>query len=446
MRYRFCDSEGVEALARRMSRQSHVFPHQVFYLPKCGPDGLELANEMYGLSDPSQMYQVQVYADSSLLKELPTELFFDDEVNWRRQQFGMPGLIGTANAICRGDRLYTTVRLSDLVQRIGRRRDYKTRVENVFSGWNELLLNALLSFAAERGLRQVVLPKADFALRHAGKACSIKAEMFERVYDRAVSRQFRTAEWRECWTVNVDDNRDRFYALPAATRPISRPERLVCIVHDTERELGHIGIDPTIENLGVGEFNRRLERMLEIECSEEVRATYSVVGVFLDEIRDVISSAGHALAFHSFDHRRLRPQLLRCRQVDYRIKGYRPPQSRMTWELSAKRLCRRNFEWLATSSSKLGGAKGPEVRAGLVYAPIFLDDFPLYKGTSAYLQWEADILDVVAGQRFAAIGLHDCYADRWLHSYRDLLRRLRQHAETASLDQVAAWAFLGTAV
>ena len=46
-------------------------------------------------------------------------------------------------------------------------------------------------------------------------------------------------------------------------------------------------------------------------------------------------------------------QLPRCREVDYRIKGYRPPRSQITPELSDRNLLFHNFEWLASMMAEL---------------------------------------------------------------------------------------------
>ena len=45
---------------------------------------------------------------------------------------------------------------------------------------------------------------------------------------------------------------------------------------------------------------------------------------------------------------------VRVATIDYRIKGYRPAQSRITAELTDANLAFHNFEWLASSRYSLG--------------------------------------------------------------------------------------------
>lgn len=446
VRYRYCGREEMKALEGCGFRESRIFPHQIYYLRKCGPDGFLLAKQMYGLTDPSEMYQVQLYAHESLQNLLPADLWFDNELLWHQQQFGMQGQIATADVVLAGDALYATVRFSDVVQRISRFRPYKTKIEKQFAGWNEMLLNATASFAAEQGVSRVVTPTSALALSGADRQRSVQPEMFERLYDRAVERQFRVQRRRDRWVIELADNRDRFLPLPSAVRRLAGSPTTICISHDTERELGHRGLDAAMESLPVSEFNRRLDSMARIEQERGVRSTYNIVGSFLSEVREPLEQAGHGVAFHSFDHRRWRKQLLRCRQTDYRIKGYRPPQSRMTWELRDKNLCSRNFEWIATSASRLQGAAVPFVQNGVVRIPIACDDFPLYKRAMSYSEWESGLLARVAGQRFTAFGLHDCYADLWLNHYPKLLDRLSDLGETVTMDTISDRSHLSAAV
>lgn len=445
-RYRHCGPAEARALHELGLRESRIFPHQVYCLKKCGPDGFFLAKRMYGLTDPSKMYQVQLYADESLHHLLPTELWFDNELLWHQQQFGMRGQIATADVILAEDALYTTVRFADIVQRIGRHRRYKTTIEKQFAGWNEMLLNALASFAAEQGASRIVMPTSDLALSGTDRKRNVQPQMFERLYDRAVERQFRVQRRRDRWIIELADNRDRFLPLPSVVRKLGGTRPAICIAHDIERQLGHRGLDPAMESLPVSEFDRRLDAMAQIEQEHSVRSTYNIVGSFLPDVRGLLAEARHGVAFHSFDHRRWRRQLLRCRQVDYRIKGYRPPQSRMTWELGDKHLCLRNFEWIATSASRLRGAAAPFLQNGVVRIPIASDDFPLYKRSMSYSEWESGLLAKIAGQPFTAFGLHDCYADLWLDHYPRLLDRLAELGEMVTMDTICDRTHLSAAV
>jgi hypothetical protein len=150
------------------------------------------------------------------------------------------------------------------------------------------------------------------------------------------------------------------------------------------------------------------------------------------------------VAFHSYDHSEP-AQLDACRGVDYRIRGYRPPRSRVTEGLADERLAFHNFEWLASSAPSLR-TDAPALEHRIAKLPIALDDFGLHTGELSYVDWEAEVLRLVAERPFTAIGLHDCYAEHWLPHYPALLDRLAELAEPRTLDEVADDLFLAHAV
>ena len=77
--------------------------------------------------------------------------------------------------------------------------------------------------------------------------------------------------------------------------------------------------------------------------------------------------------------------------------------------------------------------------------PVTVDDFPLYLGMKSYEEWEAELLTHVDRASFTAIGLHDCYADRWLPRYGELLQKLSARARLRTLDEVSADAVMSAA-
>src|SRR5438045_374483 len=111
-----------EFLARRYKLR-HFFPHRIHHLPKCGPDAFRIGSSMCGARDPGAHWETVLYADESLIEDLPREIFYDDDLIWHQQQFGRPGQVATANLVVDGRALCATVLVSDLVQRISRRRD-----------------------------------------------------------------------------------------------------------------------------------------------------------------------------------------------------------------------------------------------------------------------------------------------------------------------------------
>jgi hypothetical protein len=189
----------------------------------------------------------------------------------------------------------------------------------------------------------------------------------------------------------------------------------------------------------------RLDAMLAAEAGAGVAATYNVVGMLLDEVRARIEAGGHALAFHSFDHGDGLDQLHRCREVDYRLKGYRLPRSKLTPEITDRALAFHNFEWLASSANSMGMA-GPELHHRLVRLPVTLDDFGLYTGGLDYRDWRAKVLAHVERAPYTAVGLHDCYAHHWLPHYPELLEKLQDQSRLRTLDEVSADVLMASAV
>ena len=129
--------------------------------------------------------------------------------------------------------------------------------------------------------------------------------------------------------------------------------KIVCVCHDIERGFGHVETDPDLAALADKTGPNNLLKMLRIENELGVKATYNVVGCFMNEVRAIIEADGHCVAFHSYDHKINTDQLAYCREIDYRIKGYRATQSKITAELTDENLCFHNFEWLASSAYSL---------------------------------------------------------------------------------------------
>lgn len=425
-------------------KRRHFFPHRVYHLPKCGPDGFQLARSMCGVDDPAAMWELVLYADPATLAEFPTELFFDDELIWHRQQFGRPGQVASANLVVDGAAVYSVGQVSDLVQRIPRRREHKTRVEKVFKGWNHMLLNAVLSFAQEHGARRVYVPTSDLFARHTDAARQTDVTLFGRIYDRTVNEMFPARRSGEWWVVDLADAGDRLVTPERRTERRPRP-KTICVCHHVERGLGHLDFDTAFARRAERSSPRDLEAVRRIEAELGVRTTYCVVGSLLSEVRDGLEADGHCLAFHSFDHRvGGGEQLLRCRELDYRIKGYRAPYSEITEELTDRNLLFHNFEWMASGPSSLDTWE-PRMGAGLVRFPTIFDDFPMHQHGMSPADWERAALDHAIGSDFAMIGLHDCYAPHWLDRYRDLLERLAEVGDLRTLDEAAAEITLASA-
>jgi hypothetical protein len=379
---------------------------------------------------------VTVHAAAPTLDRFPPELFFDDDLVWHRQQVGMPGLVALGGALVRGGELIHLGFVSDVFQRRSRAPAHSSQIRKRLGGWPNITLHALAHLGRRLGLRTLRSPRSRLVLTVTDPGRDPGAELFEWAYDRTLSRDFGAVADGDWWRIDLDALAPLLVPMTAADEPFSGDDRpTVCLVHDIERGIGHVATDPGFARQVESRGWSPLDRMLEVEGEAGVSATYSVVGTLWNQVYDRISNAGHEVAFHSFDHGPGR-QLLRCRQVDYRARGYRPPQSRLGWEHRAPSMIARNFDWLASSAHSLG-IQQPEIRRRLVRIPIAMDDFPLHTGAMDYAGWQAQLLETIDEQAFTAVGLHDCYGDRWLDRYPDLLEHLKRRARIIRLGDVA---------
>ena len=449
----------------------HFFAHRSYYLAKCGPDAVYLAQKMCGRKNLDAHVEVLVFANPSHLKQFPREIFFDDELIWHRQQLGKTGHVAFGYLFIDGENLYGLNYVSDLVQRISRKREYATQVEKQFHGWRHMLFNSILNFAVERGLRTIRSPASELVMANTDKSRSAKKALFERVYDSTVTDRFAATKADGWWVIDVKRNQDRLVS-PQKCQEVAAHARTICVCHDIERGFGHAGIDDERMEIGDRIGPEALSAMLRCEKAAGIKATYNVLGSFFNEVREEIETNGHCLAFHSYDHairkywrfsrqymrfRRLfaptkaigmrasdSDQLFRCRLVDRRVRGFRPPQSLVTPEWDDFNLVYRNFEWCAMSSRKLGNV--PVMQNHLSKIPIRLDDFPLYKSNMSFEDWENRVIEEIQNRDFVAFGLHDCYADLWLPHYAAFLDKISQLGTLKTLDTVADETILASAM
>ena len=267
-------------------------------------------------------------------------------------------------------------------------------------------------------------------------------DLFLRIYDYPPSRYVcrRTSYYNsECWEIPVEVNAPRVARLREARTIPKRGashRRKICIFHDVEED-----VDTTIS---AAECSDNLNRMLQIEKEFGLDATYDVLGSLLARKKKTIQASNprHSIAFHSFNHRlEDLKQLDQCRNVDLRVRGYRPPRSRITAELTDYNLTFSNFEWFASSAYSFGFDRC-KLENGLVKIPIDLDDHPLFTGQVGYEYWERNLLKHAREKQFLAFGLHDCYAGLWLTRYPQLLHKLAEIGDFVSADELSDGIFL----
>ena len=436
LHYRQFSSEKINDFLEKGYKKRYFFPHEVYYLPKCGPDAYKLAQRMCGETDLNNLWEVVLYASAPTIDEFPEELFFDDDLIWHQQQFGKVGQIATANLSLDGESLYSMVHISDIVQRISRQRKFKTRIENRFKGWPYLLFNSILNFAIVNNIETIYSPTSEFAKKHTDPRRNVEKPLFERAYDRTVNFLFKAKKNSNWWEINVAENKDKVI-IPKLIRANIEHEKTICLNHDIEMGLGHVGIDSKM----VQEANKFsptfLEEMLRIERELNINATYNVLGCIMNEVRERIQRDGHCISFHSYDHRIERSQLRKCRLIDYRTKGYRAPMSKLTPDLSDENLCLHNFEWLASSRRSLG-FETPRLENRIVKIPILFDDYEMYEKNTDYIDWEKKAISAIKENKFVAFGLHDCYGKFWLPNYKEFLKKIRGLGVLKTMDEVAS--------
>jgi len=325
-----------------------------------------------------------------------------------------------------------------------------------------MLLNRILNFAVEKGLKRFYSATADWTIRHIPSSRRVQRDLFERIYDRAVNEQFKASRQGPWCLIDVAANRDRLIAPEKKTETFPN-EKTICLCHDIEQGWGHRRSDPTLAGRAHQASPGNLKDMLAIEKRMNVRGTYNVLGCLFNEVKDSIQQHGHCLAFHSYDHQtskfwplpkvrerilnllypgiarrpgRVSDQLARVREIDYRTKGYRPARSKLTGEIRDKQLCFRNFEWLVSSAYSLG-YQSPRLGNRIVKIPILFDDFDMYKRGVPNDDWERGALAAIRRDHFVAFSSHDGYAQSRLPRYESFLGRISELGTFKTLDEVS---------
>jgi len=468
--FREISERRIEELSYRGHNQMHFFPHRIYYVPKCAEDAFKLARRLCRERDPNKLWEVVLYATGPLIDEFPRELFFADDLIRCQQQFSRIVRIATASLVVDRKTLHITNYTSNLVQQVSRIRELKASIDSILTGWFNILLNGVMNFALENDIKKIYLPTLDLLVEHTGLLQGVQTEFFERVFDGLLNRCFQMMKEGKWWCIDVAKNRDGINILDKKQENMVEG-KTICLCHDIERGLGHIDVDPNLTELANKSFLGNLDKMLMIEKEMNVKATYNLLASLFNEVREKIEKDGHCIAFHSYDHRidefslcskvfhkigrlmfgRLKSkadfehtgQLAKCRQIDHRVKGYRPPQSKLTPELSDRNLCFYNFQWLASWADSLRTTL-PRMENRVVKIPILFDDYDMYKSKMKFEDWERKAIDMTKGNDFVAFCLHDCYGGYWLPHYQEFLEKIGGLGNFRTLDEVANKVTLGS--
>jgi hypothetical protein len=420
------------------------FPHEVVCIPKQYPS--TYAWLLRGGISPQivrdgTFFQLNIY--SSKIQGLPAELFTDPEINWHAQQFGRAGLVAAVSLFAYGRELIAEFSQSDLVQLLHRHSGLhaisKARVDDRFHYWYRIAMNAALDFAALHGFERVFYTTTAHAMAMTRKTPKPNPKLFYRIYDGVAARYDceRVAVANgEYWLIPVRRNLDRIVPLdtaPPAPLP-ARRRTVVCISHDIEE---NVDTPVTVE-----ECRAALDRMLAIEKSRGIRATYNLLGsLFHDKAQAIRAFDNHSIAFHSYNHDlEDRKQLPKTRTIDLRVKGYRPPRGIITSELTDDALLLFDYEWLMSGAARFGFSDVRLTR-GLVKIPVHIDDYLLQAKGFTFEQWLGRFQTFLADNSVVTLGLHDCYARHWIDRYPAFLDHLGSIADFWTADDILRYEF-----
>jgi hypothetical protein len=431
-------SPPIEAFLRAGFARRHAFSHEVAVVPKRYPDALlhlrqhnvPLSTIVHGV-----FKQINVYATN--ISKYPEELFRDLNVNWHGQQCSRLGLIAAAGLFLPNHHIaIITTMQSDVCQQLYRhpslKSSCKTQIDKWFERWYRLLLNAVVDFCNDHSIGRLYVPTSGTVLQRVPRAVS--PALFVRIYDDPslwLQCTRRSLFGTEYWEIPIDANQGIFVPLEPTSGDSRKPIRGVCIFHDVEANVDTL-VSPS-------DCLHWLNAMLDIETQMGLSLTYSVLGKLLPALRPLFQKHGiRSLALHSFDHQiGSLNQIRQVRRIDGKIHGYRPPQSKITPELTDFNLSFYNFEWLLSSAGSIGLTE-PQLQNYIVKIPVHMDDYPLQTGRYSINEWIGRLRSLLDSNiSLVTIGTHDCYARQWLEYYPQVLRECIAKGPIWNCDDIA---------
>ena len=432
----------LDEFLRKGFKERDYFDHEVIATQKFYPyTTYNLMLRGYNEHFINSILPIQINIYAPALASIGDDILWDGQVNWHRQQMEKPGLVAAAGlCIDHSETAMVSIIQSDINQQVYKfanyKSKYKTRLRSWFGKWNLITYNAILDFALSAGIKTVLFPTTDSVFRHV--KANVLRDIYDTIYDSVANTYLcrkTTIKGHDYWKVNVAENQSKI-AILEDERVKQSHSKVVCILHDTEEN-----VDTDID---IRSCEDALESMLEIEHEANISTTYNVLGTLYNKKNQLITKNNqHAIGFHSFNHViGEEGQIEAVREVDLQVKGYRPPQSRLTAELNNFNLQYHNFEWLCSSSSSLG-ISDITLEHGIVKIPVDTDDWLIQSGQMSYENWKDLLLKKIEDNAFFSFGLHDCYSKHWLQNYPELIRSIKSIGVSfQSCDQVAAHAFL----
>ena len=98
------------------------------------------------------------------------------------------------------------------------------------------------NFALENKIENIFTPTSELALEHTDKKRNVKKPLFDRIYDLSVNRYYKAEKDGRWWKINLTENEDKI-VIPEKGYSTNKNEKTICLTHDIERGLGHLGID-----------------------------------------------------------------------------------------------------------------------------------------------------------------------------------------------------------
>lgn len=496
MTYHAITAEHKPEFVARGYKGRYFFPHEIRYVRRPGCEQFLLLKEIWGIDRPANMYNVLIYGVQDVVSTFPDDLWFHPQVMMHRLHLGLPGLVCWANMCIDGDRLLTDEIQSDVVQHIFMLQELKRQVNARFRPWYYMVLNGVLNFAIQQGLREILIPTPEHLMsRYLDKP--LNTQLFERIYRDNIHRVFVGVRQRgNHWVVDVQANRGQVITPELRTEPSTLPGRRICLFHDVSPGPGQ----------RVGEARRLLNRVLEQEQRLGVRSTYTVAGALIGEEMERIEQAGHAVGFHSYSPRAYRyaphpsqdePPVMRSltrlyRRADYTVrkhlsmepaatptasvlrrsacnrlrrcvglrpvldplalcrtqqlyaKGYHPTEHDTANGVSDDMLLYRGFEWVLTPPGP-GDAPAPGFNNGLVRLPVTAELTGTPTG-AAIERFQADALRACERGGLVVLGLPTASSASWLAAYPALIERLRSRGGLVTAQQVSDTYHLTNAV